>query len=301
MKTFLVPIDYYEPSLKALEVALDLAARVQAQLLLCHVHEPPVLAADTHHPVFALPAFESKKEALSRLRKFVKLVRDNSHAAVPLKFTVRSGNIEDELLELVKARKLDAVVMGTSGRTSFQEKLFGTTAEAVMKKASCPVLVIPARATVGDIKSIVYATALQPYEEDALLQLLQLKRLFNASLMCLYVDLEDNQDQADITEGENELLKKCEKKDIAFTTLKGENVADEIEHYLKGHSIDLLAFTITKHGFWTEFFHSSITSRLVQQLELPMLAIPKNAKLLELEPPREPLETGTPAQGSILK
>jgi nucleotide-binding universal stress UspA family protein len=298
MMTFLVPIDYYEPSLKALEIALDLASRVQAQLLLCHVLEPPVMAADTHHPVFALPAFESKKEALSRLRKFVKLVRANSHAAVPLKFTVRSGNIEDELLELVMARKVDAVVMGTSGRTSFQDKLFGTTAEAVMKKAACPVLVIPTRATVGEIKSIVYATALQPYEEDALLQLLQLKRLFNASLSCLYVDRESDQDQADISGGEKELLKKCEKKDIAFTTLKGENVADEIERYFKGHSTDLLAFTVTKHGFWTEFFHSSITSRLVQELELPMLAIPRNARLLELESQREQLETGSPAQGS---
>lgn len=75
MNNLLVPVDYSEASLKALETALNLASRVHAKLLLCHVYQTPVYAAEVHHPVYALPMYETKEDALKRLRTFVKLVK----------------------------------------------------------------------------------------------------------------------------------------------------------------------------------------------------------------------------------
>jgi len=46
-------------------------------------------------------------------------------------------------LKTAKGSGMDLVVMGTFGRTRVDRLLFGSTTERVMRRAECPVLVIP--------------------------------------------------------------------------------------------------------------------------------------------------------------
>ena len=58
-------------------------------------------------------------------------------------FIVKEGDVPFiEILEFAKENDVDIIVMGTHGRTGLNHVLFGSTAENVVRKSSCPVLTV---------------------------------------------------------------------------------------------------------------------------------------------------------------
>lgn len=277
MKTLLVPVDYSEASLKALEIALNVASRVEAQLLLCHVYLPPVHATGAFHPVYALQAYETEQDALKKLRSFVRTVKKNTDVKVPIKCTIVTGSVVEELLELAETRKVSLIIMGTTGRGSLENKLFGSTTKHLVKHASCPVLAVPEKARLSPVNRIVYASALDPAEANALTQLSQLRKLFSSTLTLLYVDCGEEQSKVNIDIRKNELMKNFAEEEYTFSQIRCANIAEGIKRFVEAYNADLVAFTVSKRGFWKNMLQSSITSRLLQELNLPMLAFPQYA------------------------
>jgi len=52
------------------------------------------------------------------------------------------GEAASEIVRVAKERKVDLIVVSSHGRTGLGRILFGSTAEAVVRHASCPVLVV---------------------------------------------------------------------------------------------------------------------------------------------------------------
>lgn len=283
MKTLLIPIDYSEKSLKALEVAFNLASQIQGQLLLCHVYQPPVLLSGEHEPVFALPEYETKKQALRKLRIFTYLAKTNAQCKVPIKFTVKAGSVVEGILELVKSRAVSMVIMGTRGKSSILAKAFGTKTEELVQHAPCPVLIVPESAEISSISKIVYASALRPDEAAALRVLTQMKKLFHASLILLYIDRNGEQGQLNIAVRKNYLLHEFSDGEVEFVSVKNSSVAEGIAQYVKDANCDLLAFTVSDHEPWTALIHSSIIKQLLLKVNLPLLALSKHGKEMNLE------------------
>jgi nucleotide-binding universal stress UspA family protein len=71
---------------------------------------------------------EFEKEYLSRV------------GDVPTRLIFRVGLPYDEIIKVIKDENIGLVVMGTKGRTNLAGTLFGTTAEKVFRRATCPVV-----------------------------------------------------------------------------------------------------------------------------------------------------------------
>ena len=52
------------------------------------------------------------------------------------------GEAASEIVRVAKERKVDLIVIASHGRTGLGRILFGSTAEAVVRHAPCPVLVV---------------------------------------------------------------------------------------------------------------------------------------------------------------
>lgn len=57
----------------------------------------------------------------------------------------RIGSIKEEILAAAHEWSADLIVMGSNGRTGFDHFISGSVSEAVIRKATCPVLVIPSK------------------------------------------------------------------------------------------------------------------------------------------------------------
>jgi nucleotide-binding universal stress UspA family protein len=136
-KHILVPIDFGEPSQKALEAATELALRFGAQLTLLHVYERPVyIYAGVTYATTDLfgPIEEAAREQLERTLREVQ-------AKVPAAIALLGRGVPaTEILKAVAEVQPDLVVMGTHGRRGVGRALFGSVAEKVVRLSPVPVL-----------------------------------------------------------------------------------------------------------------------------------------------------------------
>lgn len=57
----------------------------------------------------------------------------------------RIGSPKQEILAVASEWAADLIIMGTHGRTGFDHFISGSVSEAVVRRASCPVLVVPSK------------------------------------------------------------------------------------------------------------------------------------------------------------
>ena len=141
IKRLLVPVDFSEPSNKALECAARFAQQFGADITVVHVMDPIQYPRDWDYlPLVGANGQKSavEKELRQRLQE---LAQQTLNPLLPATTFVRAGTPWNEIAILAKEKKADLIVIGTHGRTGLKHALMGSTAERVVRHAPCAVLV----------------------------------------------------------------------------------------------------------------------------------------------------------------
>ena len=133
-KTILFPTDFSTASDAALVHAEALAKQSGARLLIVHVEEPP-LAYGGGELYYGLPEPDSE-----RIIKMLEDVRPQD-PAVPFTHRLTMGDPAGEIVRIATDERAEMIVLGTHGRTGMVRLLMGSVAEAIVRRAPCPVLV----------------------------------------------------------------------------------------------------------------------------------------------------------------
>lgn len=134
----LVPIDFSDCSVEALEYAALVAQRAKASLRLLHVLEPVSYGLD-----FTLLHVAKREEMQERLTtRLRELASALQSVHVTADFQVRGGLPADSILDAARAEPADLIVIGTHGRRGLSRTFWGSVAESVLRKAHCPVLTV---------------------------------------------------------------------------------------------------------------------------------------------------------------
>lgn len=140
-KRILCPVDFSETARAAMETAIELAARFDAELLLIHAYPiPGYTFPDGSAVASARMLQELADEAARHLDEWRELAVKAGAAKVSVDTAV--GDPAGEIVRVAADRKVDLVVMGTHGRTGIEHALMGSIAERVVRRAKCPVLTV---------------------------------------------------------------------------------------------------------------------------------------------------------------
>jgi nucleotide-binding universal stress UspA family protein len=137
----LAAVDFSSGSTTAVEYAVALAKAFQSTVTLFHVYEMPALmnaiVPGADNAVDAEKDRAFAQDWLEELR-----AETRKHSAVEMHVVVEHGSPAEGILSLSLRGGFDMIVMGTHGRTGLQHVLMGSVAEAVVRRALCPVLTI---------------------------------------------------------------------------------------------------------------------------------------------------------------
>ena len=139
LKRILVPIDFSQASLKAFRYAVPFAEQFGATLCLIHVIEKASFLNDVNNVVLARADEEQVKEARKHL---VTLAQKEIEELIPVNPQVRIGKPFHEICAVAKELEADLIIIATHGHTCLKRAILGSTAEAVVRHAPCPVLVV---------------------------------------------------------------------------------------------------------------------------------------------------------------
>jgi len=146
MKKILVPTDFMESSVNALNYAAILSQHLNAKVYLLHVYQVPVPATDI--PIsYPVPTDDFEKGLMEESQRLIRDQKQKLGWNAEVKFITRAGITTTEINETVEELEIDLIVMGLTHNITLTDRIFGSTGTWMIKKTKVPVLFIPETVT----------------------------------------------------------------------------------------------------------------------------------------------------------
>jgi len=164
LQRILVPTDGSKAAEKAIDLAIRLARRHHAEIILCNAVDYVSIAAESCVGFGADLAGmfqvldEGAKEVLGAA---VKRVKSEGLDATGYKL---DGHAANTIISFAMQKKADAIVMGTRGLGGLPHLMLGSTADGVLRMATVPVFVVHADSEVGSFESPTIVVAVDDSE-----------------------------------------------------------------------------------------------------------------------------------------
>jgi len=144
LRRILHATDFSAASRAAFKMAVGLARRETARLLLLHVLTPPSpLASGRRPPSSYLELLAvARREARRRLARSLAQARA---AGARAQGKLVEGGAVEHILGIGRRWRPDLIVIGTHGRGGVRRFLLGSVAEHVVRRATRPVLIVRGR------------------------------------------------------------------------------------------------------------------------------------------------------------
>jgi nucleotide-binding universal stress UspA family protein len=196
LERILVPIDFSETSLSAVEHAAALARRFGSHITLLHVNEFQVLHSAAGALGFGITSVESARaEHLAARRKQLDALGAGELSGVPVERIVACGDPAKLIVERARAEESDLILMPTHGGGLFRRFLLGSVTAKVLHDAGCPVwtgahLDEPPALTPGEIRHVMCALNFRPHSSQTLEWAAAFAQKTNAKLTVIHAVLE---------------------------------------------------------------------------------------------------------------
>ncbi len=277
MKKILVPTDFSAPAEWALEVAIGIARKAKGQLILLHIVEQPTVESFNvagqindddgwEDKLFTYKLIEKDKAQLETIAK------QAADAGVSVKCELRLGNPFHGMKTVIADHKVDLVVMGTSGRSRFEEMIVGSNTEKVVRYAKCPVLTVHEKPTGKDFANIVYASSLNENEKAFAEVVKSAQEMYQAKVHLVRINTPMNFQPDHIARKVMEdFARKLRLQNYTLNVFSDRSEEEGILHFAASINADLIA--MATHGR-TGFAHvlvGSIAEDVVNHANRPVL------------------------------
>jgi nucleotide-binding universal stress UspA family protein len=143
VRQILFPTDFSGCANYALPYAAAIARATGAAILCVNVVEPIVPAVGYTGLAEPMPIADIADQLEdSAERELPKLAECEECAGLNVEDIIVHGDPAAEIVRVADERKVDLIVISSHGRTGLGRIIFGSTAEAVVRHAHCPVLVV---------------------------------------------------------------------------------------------------------------------------------------------------------------
>jgi universal stress protein uspA len=282
MKKILFPTDFSDTANNAFLYTLHLAKLYNAEVFVTHIYDKKVISTlyggqpelvATIYVDVELDEFEYFKEESKKLRM---IAEENNLSDVKLNFIFKSGSLVSTLGEIIEKEKINLVVMGTSGATNFEKKLWGSNTMNALRSLDIPILSIPKKAIFKGVKNIGFASALKDSDKPILANLLNFYDDNNLIIKVLYIIKNDKN-----TEVEEQLIDKkiasweseFRNEKLIFIKKISDSVTKGIYQLIFDENIDILVIAKRDLSFIDSLFTHSLSEDLAKKMDFPLLVV----------------------------
>lgn len=273
IKTILIPIDFSETSMLAMDHATHLAKIEDSKVILIHV-----LKAGSYANV--LPSLVDTNTD-SNLRDHISAKMNSigtefkNSTGVNYEIVLTEGNVASQVIDTAKELEVDLIIMGTHGVSGFQEFFIGSNAYRVVTSAMCPVLTVQSSTTVLGAKRILLPLDSSPHTRDKVREATAMAKAFDAEVLIKAMITPNHEEEKSIF---NLKVKQTEEflanNNINYSSefLYGDDIADMTLEAAKNDKADLIII-MTEQESSTGLFMGQYAQRIVNHSRIPVLSV----------------------------
>jgi nucleotide-binding universal stress UspA family protein len=273
----LVPTDFSEISLQALEYAAMIAKSDNAEILLLHVFESYTQNTMLEMRVDFTSIIEKGVE-----EKFKEIKEKNPRlTGVTIHSRVVVGKIYSEINNIAEQENIKLIIMGThgvSGVTNIGKFIIGSNAYRTIQNAPCPIITLRENPHRMEIKNIVVpldSTRESTQKTDIAIRW---AKFFKAKIHLLAVTAffeELRVDVKDIAAKVREVEKKLTENKIEYEAhiIRHQAPSESVLEYAYKTHADLITIVTGQEAQWNEMLFGSSARNIISESTIPVLSI----------------------------
>ncbi|MDY0780960.1 universal stress protein [Tenacibaculum sp. IB213877] len=257
MKRILFATDYSENTVSGLKYACNLSEKLNASLFVIYVSKKK---SDKSHEV--------------ELENFCREHYDLDLDKLDISFEViESNSIEKGITNKAKELNADVIITGSKSEKLIKELLLGSTIKHLIDKAPCPVLMVPKKAKVREIKTFVYASDFEESDIKAIDKLLKLVKPFNAMLKIVHFSKDENIEEEKMEWFKELLREKISYDKIETDVLISDNIFNNLRYYLGKNKADIAVMLERKpRKLVKKLFHADLVKKMGTLSNFPLMS-----------------------------
>ncbi|MBK8846565.1 MAG: universal stress protein [Bacteroidetes bacterium] len=270
----LVPIDFSEQSLIALNQSFNIARFKNSIITLIHVIDSAFM--DKFKSIFKDDSQDEKM--IADAEKQLKELANKYSAETGLQFEtiVEQGKIYDVIIEKAQSMNTAFIVMGTNGEVTLTKKIIGSNAVRVISNAPCPVITIKGKLHREGCKKIVMPIDITKESRDKVETGVEFAKYFNSEILILCLD--DSNDEFI----ENKLKRQLGQVENYVTEsgvqcsshyMKVSDQSDTVLNFSKAANADLILIMAQQEGSMLEWFLSTEAQQIINESEIPVCSV----------------------------
>ena len=272
----LVPVDFSEQSLIALDQSYNLAREIGAEITLLYVIEEVGLLSK----FFSKQQDEEMRKSIEEnLRKLASDVEKKSQVAVNT--MIAKGAVYDKIVEVSEMINATLIIMGCNGADNLKKKFIGANSLRVVRESKVPVITIKGKHHRDGCRNIVLPLDLTKETREKVSKAIELAHLYNGAVIRVVSVLFTTDEFVvnRLTRQLGQVKSFIEKAEVECTAeivkgIKGEEtLAQNIIDYAHRVEGDLLMIMTQQEVDFTKYFIGSAAQEIINNSDIPVLSI----------------------------
>lgn len=272
----LVPVDFEEQSMIAMEQAAHVAKLIHADIVLLYVIEESS----------GLMSRFFSKQMDEDMRKEIEKKLDEQITDLQTKFNVKAtkmvarGHVYDKINEVADMVNARMIVMGTSGGGGLRKRFIGSNALRVVREAKVPVITIKGKHHRDGCKNIVLPLDLTKETREKVMKAIDFAKMYSSDIRVVSVLFTTDEFIVNrLTRQLSQVKSVIEKAGINVTAeiIKGirgeESLGQIVVDYANKVEGDLILIMTQQEQDITEYFIGSAAQEVIYKSDVPVLSI----------------------------
>lgn len=263
----LVPTDFSELSVQAINYAKILAKQLNKKILLLNSFEIPPSTSTSVADMSMLLSKQSEEDLNDFKNRYFQSFSD------VLTYSYY-GSLVNAFEKVTNEFVIDFAVMSTSGDDSFFNKLFGSQTSSMLSVNNFPLVILPEGVNFSNINNITLACDLSVeinYPSLSFIYSLFDKEVIHYNVISIVDEIEKFEIRDSI---KKQIEVKLGESKTTFLAIESNDVFDALNNYVLENNSDLLIMFEKNYGFIEGLFHQSLTKKMTLKSKKPLIILP---------------------------
>lgn len=271
IKTILVTTDFTTRSDQAVKVAVHMAKRHNARVILFYNFSSFFIIDRTGRQMVGKETvdqnFAQIESSLNSIKDFLQDQYDFTNCTT----VIGNDTLINSINKTIQEESVDLVITGASGKQGIKELILGSSSYQILTAANCSVMLVPEDSHQLNFKKILVPVRVldKLHEKFDLSKLIAEKNKGTISLL----GISPEQQFADIRRAYIGLRKELRKSDIEYNAsfIVSNDKALEISKVSNNSEFDLIILNYQDEENWKSFFSENFLKQIINRTSVPLL------------------------------
>lgn len=295
-KRILVAVDFSSYSMKACQVAFNVAKEINAKVKILHVYHnlyfPTTLPFADKLKEEGEPDIldKSRRKMLDLCMEIDKKISEDKFPSVNYSYSLREGLVEEEIESFIKEYKPILLFLGTKGKSNNRNNVLGSVSADIIEMTDIPVMAVPENSPIEkitDMRHIAFFTNLNERDLISFDYLAGFLLRYEGLKITLVHVIAGNKKKVQWMEsGLLDLKEFFNKKyptlNVECKLIIGDNVVPDIKDFINKEDVNIVTVNTRRRNILGRIFIPSVSRKMLASFDVTILAL-RGEKLLKLK------------------